>query len=83
MAVYKRSYHGYAGPITPQWSRFAVIPRYAYRSLFQSKIMTAFFVMCYISPLVFLCLIYFANNFGSLARLLQQNQATSPISINA
>ena len=41
MAVYKRSYRGYAGPLTPTWSRFAILPRYAYRDLFQSKIMTA------------------------------------------
>ena len=50
MAVYKRSYHGYDGPQTSEWSRFAIIPRYAYRGLFQSKIMTAFFVLCFVPP---------------------------------
>jgi ABC-2 type transport system permease protein len=82
MAVYKRSYHGYAGPLTPQWSRFAIVPHYAYRGLFQSKIMTAFFVLCFVCPIVFLALIYISNNFESIARLVGSRGET-PISINA
>ncbi len=82
MAVYKRSYHGYSGALTPEWSRFAIIPRYAYRRLFQSKIMTAFFVLCFVSPLVFLSLIYVANSFGSIAGLFGAKGARSPITID-
>jgi ABC-2 type transport system permease protein len=82
MAVYKRSYRGYAGPLTPEWSRFAVIPRYAYRDLFHSKMMTAFFVVCFIPPLVFLFLIYFAHNFSHLAALVNGHASRSPISID-
>src|SRR6185295_4197592 len=83
MAVYKRSYRGYAGPLTPEWSRFAILPRYAYRDLFQSKIMTAFFMLCFVAPLVFLFLIYVFDNFGSLAQMMGQRGATSPVTINA
>ncbi len=82
MAVYKRSYHGYEGPVTPEWSRFAIIPRYAYQRLFKSKIMTAFFVLCFISPLVFLLLIYVANSFGSIAKLFGATDARSPITVD-
>src|SRR5256886_8865369 len=82
MAVYKRSYHGYAGPVTSEWSRFAIIPRYAYRGLFRSKIMTAFFVICFIPPLVFLFLIYLANNIGSFARVFCVTGATSPFAVD-
>jgi ABC-2 type transport system permease protein len=82
MAVYKRSYHGYAGTITPEWSRFAVIPRYAYRGLFQSKIMTAFFALCFLTPLVYLFLIYVANNIGAFARMFGVTDARSPIAVN-
>ena len=82
MAVYKRSYRGYAGTITPEWSRFAVIPRYAYRGLFQSKIMTAFFTLCFLPPLVFVFLIYFANNFVSIARMFGATETGLPFSIN-
>jgi ABC-2 type transport system permease protein len=82
MAVYKRSYHGYSGPLTRGWSRFTILPRYAYRDLFHSKIMTAFFVLCFAAPLVFLLLIYFANNFASLARMFQSHDVRSPITID-
>jgi ABC-2 type transport system permease protein len=82
MAVYRRSYRGYTGPLTAEWSRFAVIPRYAYRDLFQSKIMAAFFVLCYVAPLVFLFLLYFAHNFGRLAAIFGEPSASSPITIN-
>src|ERR1043166_8713891 len=82
MAVYKRSYHGYSGPLTRGWSRFTILPRYAYRDLFHSKIMTAFFVLCFAAPLVFLLLIYFANNFASLARMFQSHDVRSPVTID-
>ena len=82
MAVYKRSYRGYAGSQTPEWSRFAIIPRYAYQDLFQSKIMTAFFVLCFVAPIVFLFLIYIADNFASFARLVNEQGSTSPIAVN-
>ena len=82
MAVYKRSYRGYSGTFTPEWSRFAVIPRYAYRSLFQSKIMTAFFALCYVAPLVFLIFIYFANNWARVAAMINERASASPIGIN-
>lgn len=83
MAVYKRSYRGYAGPVTGAWSRAAILPRYAYRDLFHSKIMTAFYVLCFAAPLVCLFLLYFAHNFSHLAELLHEHGATPPISINA
>ena len=82
MAVYKRSYHGYSGELTSEWSRFAIIPRYAYQHLFKSKVMTVFFILCYISPLVFLSLIYTANSFGSIAKLFGATEARSPITID-
>src|SRR5437762_7325929 len=82
MAVYKRSYRGYAGSVTSEWSRFAIIPRYAYRGLFRSKIMTAFFVICFVPPLVFLFLIYLANNIGSFAKVFGVTGATSPFAVD-
>ena len=36
MAVYKRSYKSYTGQLTPEWSRWMVIPRYAWQGLFRS-----------------------------------------------
>jgi ABC-2 type transport system permease protein len=55
MAVYKRTYRGYSGSITPTWSRFLVLYRFSRGNLFRSKMQTAFFVLCFFFPL--LCLL--------------------------
>jgi ABC-2 type transport system permease protein len=62
MAVYKRGYEPYTGPLTPEWTRFLVIARAAYRRLFDSRLLIAFFVVCYIYPLVAAVLIYLPHN---------------------
>ncbi len=51
MAVHKRSYRGYSGRLTSEWSRFLVITRFAFNNVFQSKFLTAFFVCCFLYPL--------------------------------
>src|SRR5579884_2404706 len=51
MAIYKRAYRAWEGPLTPTWSRFLVISRYAWRGLFRSRLLTAFFVICFFYPL--------------------------------
>ena len=55
MAVYKRTYRGYSGILTPTWSRFLVLYRFSRQTLFRSKIQTAFYVLCFFFPL--LCLL--------------------------
>lgn len=72
MAVYEHTYKQYAGPLTTEWSRFLVIPRHAYRSVFQSKLFTAFFVLCFVYPLVAAILIYLHHNAQALS-ILQVN----------
>src|ERR1700731_3212838 len=62
MAVSKRSYRAYSGRLTPSWSRFLVLTRYALRSLFRSKFLLAVFVMSYFSPLICAVLIYLNHN---------------------
>jgi ABC-2 type transport system permease protein len=67
MAVYEHSYKPYAGPLTPEWSRFLVIPRHAYRDVFRSKLFTGFFAMCFVCPLVMAILIYLHHNLTAMA----------------
>jgi ABC-2 type transport system permease protein len=69
MAVYRRTYASYAGTLTPAWSRWMVLFRYARRNLFKSKFQTVFFVICFFPPLVFLALIYLANNLAFLQQI--------------
>lgn len=66
MAVYKRTYQPYAGPLTPLWSRFLVIARQAHRRLFDSRFLVLFFVACLIWPAVCAVLIYLRHNTGAI-----------------
>ena len=72
MAVYEQTYKNYAGRLTPEWSRFLIIPRHAYRGVFRSKLFTAFFVICFIPLLVEAILIYLHHNVNALG-ILQVN----------
>jgi ABC-2 type transport system permease protein len=69
MAVYEQTYKRYAGELTPEWSRFLIIPRHAYRAVFNSKLFTAFFVVCFLPLLVEAILIYLHHNVGAIATL--------------
>jgi ABC-2 type transport system permease protein len=69
MAVYEQTYKRYAGPLTPEWSRFLIIPRHAYRAVFSSKLFTAFFVICFLPLLVEAILIYLHHNFSAIAAM--------------
>src|ERR1044071_2347068 len=72
MAVYEHTYKQYLGKLTPDWSRFLVIPRHAFRDVFKSKLFTAFFAVCFIPLLVEAILIYLHHNVNALA-ILQVN----------
>jgi ABC-type transport system involved in multi-copper enzyme maturation permease subunit len=69
MAVYEHTYKPYLGKLTPEWSRFLVIPRHAFRDVFKSKLFTAFFVLCFVPLLVEMVLIYLHHNFAALTIL--------------
>ncbi len=72
MAVYEHLYGAYEGESHSAWSRFLVIPRYALRDVFKSKLLVTFFVLCFIYPLVASILVYLHHNANALA-LLQIN----------
>jgi ABC-2 type transport system permease protein len=62
MAVYKRTFKAYAGPLTPAWSRFTVLSRYGFSTLFDSRFFTAFVVLCMVPFLVCTVFIYFVHS---------------------
>jgi ABC-2 type transport system permease protein len=72
MAVYEQTYKRYTGRLTPEWSRFLIIPRHAYRGVFNSKLFTAFFVICFVPLLVEAILIYLHHNVSALG-IMQLN----------
>jgi len=81
MAVYKKTYRPYDGELTPGWSRFLVIPRYAFAELRRSRFLSTFFSASFIYPLVCALIIYVQHNASSL-NLLGVQGARGLISIN-
>ena len=67
MAVYEHTYKPYTGALTRAWSRFLVIPRYAYEDLFQLRFFVALYALCFVTPLIFTILIYLHHNVTALA----------------
>ena len=61
MAVYKRTYKAYAGRLTPEWSRFTVLSRYGFASLFDSRPFTAYCILCCVPFLLGVVVIYVMN----------------------
>lgn len=79
MAVYEHTYKPYEGALTPQWSRFLVLPRHAYRAVFQSKLFTGLFAVCFVCPLIMAILIYLHHNANALALMEIRSADIVPI----
>lgn len=69
MAVYEHTYRGYEGRLTPAWSRFLVLPRYAFERLFGSRVFLAFFLLCFVWPVILALAIYLRHNAEAMAAL--------------
>ncbi|MBZ5620210.1 MAG: ABC-2 transporter permease [Acidobacteriia bacterium] len=81
MAVYKKTYRPYEGELTPSWSRFLVIARYAFEDLHRSRFLNTFFSLSFAYPLIAALIIYVQHN-GSVLSLLGVQGANRLISIN-
>src|SRR6188474_2604833 len=79
MAVYEQSYKSYTGRLTPEWSRFLIIPRHAYRAVFNSKLFIAFFAVCFLPLLVEAIMIYLRYNVGALGAMSLQIRELVPV----
>jgi ABC-2 type transport system permease protein len=67
MAVYKRGYQRYRGPLTGRWARFMVLPRSAWRSLYQQRLVLLLTILAFVWPIVCAVFVYLTNH----ATLLQ------------
>jgi ABC-2 type transport system permease protein len=82
MAVYRSNYGRYRGEMTPAWSRCLILPRYAFRDVFQSRGFVAFFTFCFALPFSGLLMIYLHHNLAALNFLnlpLEQLKDALPI----
>ena len=81
MSVFKHEYRAYDGPVTPLWSRVAVLARYALTEAWSSRITIGLFTLSMIPVIVYLIGIYLANN--PVARMLIMRGNSSVLAINA
>lgn len=79
MAVYKRRYNPYHGTLTPQWSRFFVLTRYAFAELFKSRFFVILLVLSLVPVLFFAGYIFVANN--RTVQLLMQMRSAGLLSV--
>src|SRR5437762_1831704 len=79
MAVYKRRYNPYTGSLTPEWSRFFVLTRYAFADLFKARFFVVLLVLSLVPILFFASYIFIANN--KTAQLLMQLRSAGLFSV--
>ena len=81
MAVYKKTYRPYEGSLTPSWSRFLVVTRYAFEDLRRSRFLSIFYLTTFIYPLICALIIYVQHN-ASVLSLFGAQGTNRLISIN-
>jgi ABC-2 type transport system permease protein len=79
MAVYRKNYHGYSGSVTPLWSRYLVVARYAFRRVLQSRILVAFLVAGGLYTAGCILFVYACNNLQILELLGVRESAQSSL----
>ncbi len=79
MPVYKRRYNPYSGTLTPQWSRFFVLTRYAFAELFKSRFFVILLILSLVPILFFAGYIFVANN--KTVQLLMQMRSAGLFSV--
>ena len=67
MAVYKRGYRRYEGPLTGRWARFMVLPRHSWQQLYEQRLVLLLTMVSFVWPLLCAGFIYLTNH----AELLQ------------
>lgn len=82
MAVYERNFGVYKGERTPERARFLILPRYAYREVFQSRGFVAFFALCFAVPFAGLLFIYLHHNLSALKTFAWLSQIRDALPID-
>ena len=82
MSVYKHDYRADTGRVTPLWTRVVVLARYGLAEVWSSKITIGLFTLSLLPTIVFIILIYLANNPVARMLILHGNDARD-LNINA
>lgn len=75
MAVYKRAYREYAGPITNERWRFLVLTRYSLSQLFSSRAFSWFMMVTLMPVLISAAYVYISNSLTAQLALRVGNQS--------
>jgi len=75
MAVYKRAYRSYSGPITDERWRFLVLTRYSLTQLFSSRAFSWFMMATVLPVLISAAYIYISNSVTAQLALRMGNQS--------
>jgi ABC-2 type transport system permease protein len=78
VAVHKRAYRPYAGPLTAERTRFLVVPRYALQELAESRVIVTFVVLC-LFPCVAEAIGIYVSNSAAARAVLRMTGAPDPL----
>ena len=78
MAVYKRGYTRYTGRLTGAWTRFMVLPRYAWRKLYQQRLVLLLTMAAFVWPILCAGFVYLTNRAELLQGLDKDFRAVHP-----
>jgi ABC-2 type transport system permease protein len=62
MAVYRRGYQRYDGPLTGRWARLLVLPRFAWRRLLEQRLIVILLVVSLFLPVACALFIYLSHH---------------------
>jgi ABC-2 type transport system permease protein len=62
MAVYKRGYQRYQGPLTDRWTRFLTLPRFVWPRLMEQRMILIVLIVSLFWPLACVAFIYVSNH---------------------
>ena len=69
MAIFQKAYQGYTGQLTKPMDRTWVIFRYALADVFKFRLFAAFFAVCFLLPVILMCVIYVFYNLDLLVQM--------------
>src|SRR5215510_964156 len=69
MAVYKQTYKTYRGAVNSAQWRFFVLTRYAFKTAFESKLLTSYYELCFVPLVIAAGIIYIRYNTAALNKL--------------
>jgi ABC-2 type transport system permease protein len=81
VAVYKKTYRRYEGRLTPVWSRFLVLTRYAFEEMRRRRFLAIFYLASFIYPLMCALILYLRHNASAIQVLRFDPAQVFPINV--